>query len=92
MKVKTRAERRAEKEPQQVRESPRCEAGGQWIGLFRAYGARVRIVYVETDEPGLRHGNRRRAGRVPDPVIDRMISRWEIPDRTEAHEIAVVLR
>ena len=26
------------------------------------------------------------------PVIDRMISRWEIPDRTEAHEIAVVLR
>ncbi|AFK54528.1 AAA family ATPase [Tistrella mobilis] len=68
------------------------EARGQWIGLFRAYGARVRIVYVETDEPGLRHGNRRRAGRVPDPVIDRMISRWEIPDRTEAHEIAVVLR
>ena len=33
-----------------------------------------------------------RAGRVPDAVIDRMITRWEVPDATEAHSIHPVLR
>ncbi|MEN2990103.1 AAA family ATPase [Tistrella sp. BH-R2-4] len=64
----------------------------QWISLFRSYGARVRIVYVESAAATLLRQNRARAGRVPDAVIDRMISRWEVPDATEAHSIHPVLR
>ena len=63
----------------QMRERP--------IDLFAAYNARVRIVYVEVPEPVLRRQNRSRSQPVPDGVIDRLLSRWEVPDLTEAHRV-----
>lgn len=57
------------------------------ITLLYDYGARVRIVHLETDPITLRSRNRGRARIVPNAAIDRMLDRWEMPDRTEAHEV-----
>ena len=64
----------------------------QCIGLFASYGARVRIVYVETSEARLRRQNRERAAPVPEAVIERLLARWEVPDRTEAHRVDQIIR
>ena len=57
------------------------------IQLALDYGARIRIVYVESPEAALRSQNRGRAAAVPDRVIDRLLDRWEVPDCTESHEV-----
>jgi predicted kinase len=57
------------------------------IPLFFDYGARVRIVHVETDPKTLAARNRSRGRVVPADIIDRLLDRWEVPDRTEAHEV-----
>lgn len=57
------------------------------IQLFADYRARVRIVYVETPLPELLERNRRRAEQVPQAVIEKLASRMELPDLTEAHEV-----
>lgn len=59
---------------------------GQLVSFFASYQARVRIVYVEAPERELRRRNER-AHAVPDGVLDRLIERWSVPDRTEAHEV-----
>jgi predicted kinase len=61
------------------------------IRLFADYHARVRIVYVEVSEQRLQLQNRKRAKMVPTRVIERMLDRWEVPDRTEAHEVSYVV-
>ena len=53
-------------------------------GLAADYHARVDIVAVEAAPRVLRERNRARPEPVPDPVIDRLIRRWEAPDPTEA--------
>jgi predicted kinase len=58
------------------------------ITLCYDYKARVRIVHVEAPPDVLRTRNRARANPVPDTVIDRLLRRWEIPQRTEAHDVA----
>jgi len=63
---------------------------GQCIELFAAYGARVRIVAVESSPEDIRHRNGERARPVPDHVIHRMLSIWEAPDLTEAHEVLFI--
>ena len=55
--------------------------------LFAAYNARVRILYLEAPEPRLLAQNRTRPTPVPEAVIDRLLARWEVPDRTEAHRV-----
>ncbi len=60
--------------------------------VFFAYGARVRLVYLEVPEGELRAQNRARAARVPDDVIDRLLDRWEVPGPGEAHEVTYVVR
>ena len=62
------------------------------IRLFADYGAKIRIVYVEVPEETLRAQNRSRKAVVPDRVLDDLIDRWEVPDRTEAHEVTYVIR
>jgi putative nucleotidyltransferase with HDIG domain len=64
------------------------------VSLFAAYGARVRIVYVEAPEAVLRAANAARpeAERVPARVIDSLVQRWEVPDATEAHTLEIALR
>jgi putative nucleotidyltransferase with HDIG domain len=57
------------------------------LRLLADYDARVRIVYVEAPEPTLRAQNRARKAVVPDRVIDALLDRWEVPDRSEAHEV-----
>ena len=36
--------------------------------------------------------NRQRATPVPEGVIERLLERWEVPDRTEAHQVDWVVR
>ncbi|MFN7919882.1 MAG: AAA family ATPase [Bryobacteraceae bacterium] len=61
----------------------------QSIDLFAGYGARVRIVCLEAAPGELLRRNRARESTVPERVIERMVERWEMPDRTEAHAIEV---
>jgi predicted kinase len=65
---------------------------GGCIRLFADYGARVRIVYVEAPAADLFTQNRRRAAAVPEGVLERLLDRWEVPDRTEAHAVEWVVR
>lgn len=57
------------------------------LDLFESYGARVRIVFLETGwETGLaRNGGRSR--EVPRAVIERMLGNLEPPERFEAREV-----
>ncbi len=55
------------------------------------YGARVRMVYVETPEPEMRLRNRERDAQVPDAVIDKMLRHWEPPSLTECHDLVVAV-
>lgn len=60
---------------------------GQQVDLFERYGARVRIVFLETEwEENLRR-NADRPGAVPEDVIDRMLGRMEPPGRGEAQAV-----
>ena len=59
----------------------------QQIDLFEAYGARVRVVYLET---GWKENLRRNANRpdaVPEGVLYDMLDRLEPPERFEAQNV-----
>ena len=60
---------------------------GQLVDLFAAYGARVRIVYVEAPHAELSRRNVRRETSVPGPVIAKLARKLEIPDLTEAQAV-----
>jgi predicted kinase len=62
------------------------------LELFAAYKARSRIVYVEVPPEVLFEQNRQRARAVPAGVIERLLDRWEVPDRTEAHTVEHLVR
>jgi putative nucleotidyltransferase with HDIG domain len=64
---------------------------GECVRLFHGHDAHVRIVYVETNPERLFAQNRRRSRRMPEKVIERLLDRWEVPDRTEAHQVDHVL-
>jgi putative nucleotidyltransferase with HDIG domain len=58
------------------------------IQLALDYGARVKIVYVETSAAEMQARNSARTStRVPDAAIGRMLNRWEVPTSVECHEI-----
>jgi predicted kinase len=63
------------------------ELRGKLIDLFALYNARVRIVYVEVPEARLFSQNRARDAALPEPVIEKLLRHWEVPDLTEAHEV-----
>jgi predicted kinase len=60
------------------------------LSLFRDYGARTRIIYIETDPATHRAQNKGRPDAVPDATIDRMIRKLEIPSKSEAHSVTCV--
>lgn len=60
------------------------------LNIFADYGARTRIVVCEADEADLRRRNAARRDAVPQKAIERMLTRWEAPDRIEAHEMVIV--
>ncbi len=64
---------------------------GECVRLFHSYDAHVRVVYVESPPDRLYAQNRSRKRKVPDKVIERLLDRWEVPDRTEAHEVEYVV-
>lgn len=57
------------------------------VGLAADYRARIELVSLEAAPPVLRARNRARRAPVPDAVITRLASRWEVPDLTEAHTV-----
>jgi predicted kinase len=65
---------------------------GECVRLFATYKARIRIVYLDVSEAMLRRQNKERAAPVPEDVIERMLSRWEVPDRREAHRVDWIVR
>jgi predicted kinase len=59
------------------------------IGLAAGYRARIEIVALEAPRHVLHQRNRSRDSPVPSAVIDRLAARWEVPDPTEAHTVAL---
>lgn len=57
------------------------------LSLFFDYGARVRIVYLETSAETMDMRNRGRARTVPYKAVARMIEKWDVPSLTEAHRV-----
>ena len=62
------------------------------VTLFSDYGARVRVVYVESPWKDLVAQNKARERKVPLAAIEAMIEKWEVPDATEAHSVEYVVR
>lgn len=60
------------------------------LRLLRDYGARIEIVYLESDPDQLRRQNRNRPDAVPDAVIDHLAKKLEPPQICEAHRVEVV--
>ena len=57
------------------------------ISLFEEYGASVKTLFIETSwEEELRR-NASRGAAVPESVIERMLSRLEIPERGESESV-----
>ncbi|WP_437809676.1 AAA family ATPase [Sorangium sp. So ce1078] len=65
---------------------------GPVLQMAADYGARIRLVYVEVPAAVLFAQNRAREAAVPEAAIRRMIERWEIPAKTEAHEVVMAVR
>jgi predicted kinase len=61
------------------------------VRLYAEFGARIRIVYREVSSDRLYYQNRQRRNRVPVSVIERLLDKWETPDRTEAHQVDWVI-
>ena len=59
----------------------------QLVNLFETYGARVRIVYLETDWQTLHERNLNREAQVPPDVISGMLSRLSPPLPSEARAV-----
>jgi len=57
-------------------------------GLFAGYGARVHIHYLEVPYRELLDRNRKRARYIPEPVLEDMIRKLEIPAPWEAYEVS----
>jgi predicted kinase len=55
------------------------------IELFASYRARVRVVYVDAPFDSVIARNQQRENAVPARVIERLASKLEAPDLTEAH-------
>ncbi|HEX9059010.1 MAG TPA: AAA family ATPase [Clostridia bacterium] len=59
----------------------------QLVNLFVSYGAKVKIVYLEIPYKEILRRNSERSRNVPEKIIEKMISKLEVPNVTEAHEV-----
>lgn len=59
----------------------------QLITLFTAYGAQVRIVYLEVPWQQWKKQNANREHAVPENVLQRMMAKLEVPQPDEAHYV-----
>ena len=60
------------------------------LDLCADYNAWIDVVHVETTPENLHRRNRARARPVPVDAIARMLERWTVTDRTEAHRVRLV--
>ena len=60
---------------------------GKSIRLFEQYGARVRIIYLETGWEEQLRRNAARTAAVPESAIDHMLDTLIPPERHEAHSV-----
>jgi predicted kinase len=65
---------------------------GPILSLAGDYGARIRIVYVESPAATLFAQNKAREASVPEKVIRRMTERWEVPLLSEGHIVERLAR
>ncbi|WP_299276500.1 AAA family ATPase [uncultured Psychroserpens sp.] len=63
----------------------------KWISLFMDYGGRVKIIYIEVPYKQLLSQNHNRAHKVPEKVIESMITKLEIPTPKEAHDVMYII-
>jgi predicted kinase len=63
----------------------------QWIDLFTTYRARVRLVYIEVPYQTWIKQNRERENAVPAAVLQRLLSKLEVPSPDEAHRVEYVI-
>ena len=63
------------------------ELRGGLISLFEGYGASVRTIFLETSLETELARNKSREAVVPEPVIHKMLSRLEIPERYECEAV-----
>lgn len=59
----------------------------KWIRLFEKYGARVRVVYLETDQQTREARNAGRTDSVPEFAVARMIEKTVLPTPDEAQTV-----
>ncbi|GKX49759.1 MAG: hypothetical protein KBE15_06820 [Budvicia sp.] len=57
------------------------------VNLFVSYHAWVKIVYIEVPYARWRIQNSGREHAVPEKVLDRMLSKLELPTQDEAHSV-----
>ncbi|MDE5699849.1 MAG: AAA family ATPase [Lachnospiraceae bacterium] len=62
------------------------------IGLFAGYGARVQIQYLEVPYQELLARNQKRARYIPEPVLEDMIRKMELPAPWEAYTVCKIIR
>ena len=58
------------------------------IGLFERYGARVRIVYLETEQAAREARNAERTDSVPESAVSGMLEKTVLPAPDEAQKVA----
>jgi predicted kinase len=57
------------------------------VSLFARYGARVHIMYLEAPYRELYARNRKRLRYIPEPVLEDMIKKMELPAPWEAYDV-----
>ncbi|WP_428655325.1 AAA family ATPase [Runella sp.] len=62
-----------------------------WIDLFVSYKAKVNIIYLEVPYKQMISQNKNREHVVPNDVLQRMISKLDVPALWEAHEVRYVV-
>lgn len=64
----------------------------QWVDLFVMYGAKVKIVYLEVSYQKMLAQNQNREAIVPEKIIEKMLTKMEIPAQYEAHSVDYNIR
>jgi len=59
----------------------------QLIDLFITYKAFVELVYIEVPYRKLHSQNQNREAAIPAKVLEKLISKLDVPVRSEAHEV-----
>ena len=63
----------------------------QWIDLFVTYKARVKLIYLEAPYKDWLRQNNNREHPVPPKVLERLLSKLEVPTPEEAHVVEYVV-